>query len=149
MMEHKTRPEVVQVGLCSLPKLNSLQSHDPVPLGVSGSAEFLQHPGSRAVTACLFVSLPVLPASVQERNASLLLGLQAFDVCFQMEAEEARHAEKTNPNFCNLQERCLRRIEAYSCMLAACSATAPSLQTSKQTNPIKNCASLKFARIFW
>lgn len=41
--------------------------------------------GMQAVTACLSVSLPELPGSVQERNASLLEGLQCFDVRFQME----------------------------------------------------------------
>lgn len=88
---------------------------DLMPLEESWSDEFLWSSGGRPGTASAFVSLPVLPGSVQERNASLLVGLLRFDVLFQMEPEVPRHVGKTKPNFYNLQERCLRRIEASTC----------------------------------
>lgn len=102
----------------------SLQKCDLVPLEVRWSDDFLPGSGCRPVTARLFVRLPVLPASIQERNASLLVGLQCFDVRFQMEPEAPRHVGRTKPNFYNVQERCLRIIKACSYMLATVFVTA-------------------------
>lgn len=115
-MKYKTSPKLSR-WVCAAHLTICLPKCDLVSLEAIWSGASLRSSGPSPAAAWFFVSLPVLPCAVQETNARLLVRLQCFDLHFQMEPEVPRHVEKTKPNFCNLQERCLRIIQIYFYML--------------------------------